>query len=283
MWPAKNVKKTKRKMRTLVLPDVHQRIDKVEKIIENNTFDTLISLGDWFDDFYDTPDRAEMTAQYILKLYSRYGERFIWLLGNHDVPYLYPALYDRYACSGNTRDKLKAINRVFLGSRPLGFKTKLAYAIRIENCLPIILSHAGVSEHHFGQPFEKTISADSVLSRCYIAESFLALGVDNPILNAGIARGGQELVGGINWLDWNHEYAPVEGLSQIVGHTPLREPVVIDELKSTVTPDQKMPSIDRYELKPNKSYNINIDTHLEHYLTIEDNALLIHKTSALID
>jgi hypothetical protein len=268
-------------MRTLVIPDVHQKLAKVEKILENNTFDTLISLGDWFDDFYDTPDHAERTANYILKLYSKYGERFIWLMGNHDVPYLYPALYDRYACSGTTRDKLKAINKVFLGSRPLGFKPKLAHVINVENCLPIILSHAGVSEYHFGQPLEKHISADSVLSRCYIAESFLGLGVDNPILSAGRARGGQEEVGGIDWLDWSYEYAPVEGLSQIVGHTPRSRPQVIDELRTNVTPDEVLPSLDRYILQPDKSYNINIDTHLEHYLTLENNELLIHQSSAL--
>jgi hypothetical protein len=269
-------------MKILVIPDVHQKLEKLSIILENNTFDTLISLGDWFDDFYDSPMHAENTANYILKLYSKYGENFIWLLGNHDVPYLFPATYDRRACSGNTRDKLKVINKVFQGSSPLGFRPKLAHVVEIDECLPIVLSHAGVSEHHFGHPLEKDISAASVLSRCLIAETFLALGLDDPILGAGMARGGREPVGGINWLDWNHEYAPVEGLSQIVGHTPLHAPMVIDECRASITPDDKMPAIDRYRLKPGKSYNVNIDTHLENYITIENNEILIHKTACLI-
>ena len=109
----KNVETRQNKMRTLIIPDVHQKLVKLERILENNTFDQLISLGDWFDDFYDTPAQAKKTAERIIELYSKYGENFIWLLGNHDIPYLFPGTYDYYACSGNTRDKIKTIQEVF--------------------------------------------------------------------------------------------------------------------------------------------------------------------------
>jgi hypothetical protein len=199
------------------------------------------------------------------------------------VPYLYPALYDRYACSGNTSAKLKVIQSVFKGHKPLGYSPKLAHAIDIEGCYPLLLSHAGASIHHFGKTKKsKSITAANVLETCDVALKLSGSNLSHHVLRAGYARGGGEDVGGINWLDWTREYVPVKKLSQIVGHTPLSVPVVIDEYKSTITPDEVLPSLNRYKLKPKKSYNINLDTHLEHYITIENNEILIHKLSYLI-
>ena len=36
---------------------------------------------------------------------------------------------------------------------------------------------------------------------------------------AGVARFGNEIIGGITWLDFEEEFVPIEGLDQIVGHT----------------------------------------------------------------
>ena len=271
-------------MRTLIIPDVHQKLHKVEKILENNSFDKLISLGDWFDDFYDTSIQARKTAEYILDLYCKHGENFTWLLGNHDIPYLFPTVYDYYACSGNTREKVKAIQEVFNGSsKPLGYSVELAYVIKIDGCKDIVLSHAGVSEEHFAKPFSDSVSSESVLERCEQAFKNINLLLRDPILGAGPARGGREQVGGITWLDWHSEFQPVASISQIVGHSPVSHPQIIDELFTRVFPDESLPSLDRYILKPDKSYNINIDTHLENYITIENNELLVHKASVLFD
>lgn len=270
-------------MTTLIIPDVHQKWRKVEKILENNSFDKLISLGDWFDDFYDTTVHAEKTAEYIVKLYSKYGKDFTWILGNHDIPYMFPNMFDYYACSGNTREKGRAIQEVFGGtSRPLGYNVELAHVIKVEGCLDIVLSHAGVSEEHFAKPFIDSISSQDVLDRCEHAFRNMTMMFQDPILCAGRSRGGRENVGGITWLDWRNEFAPVSSISQIVGHTPMSHPQIIDELRLPVPPDEKLPALDRYILQPNKSYNINIDNHLEYYITLENNELLIHKFSVLL-
>lgn len=271
-------------MKILIIPDVHQKLHKVEKILENNTFDKLISLGDWFDDFYDTPIQAQKTAEYILDLYCRYGENFVWLLGNHDIPYLFPTVYDYYACSGNTREKVKAIQEVFKGSsKPLGYSVELAHIIKIDGCKDIVLSHAGVSEQHFAKPFSEEITSEDIIERCAQAFKNINLLLRDPVLGAGPARGGRETVGGITWLDWRCEFQPIYSISQIVGHSPVNYPQIVDELFTTILPDESLPSLNRYMLKPSKSYNINIDTHLENYITLENNELLIHKTSALLN
>ncbi len=46
----------------------------------------------------------------------------------------------------------------------------------------------------------------------------------NPWLDAGFARGGLQAIGGMTWLDWNEEFAPVPYVNQIVGHTQLTNP-----------------------------------------------------------
>ena len=271
-------------MRTLIIPDVHQKLGKVEKILENNTFDRLVSLGDWFDDFYDTSMQARKTAEYIIDLFSKHGENFTWLLGNHDIPYLFPSMYDYYACSGNTREKVRAIQEVFGGcSMPLGYKVELAHVVKVEGCLDIVLSHAGVSEDHFAMPFVDCVTSQAVLDRCEQAFRNLKLLFQDPILCAGHARGGRDGVGGITWLDWHDEFQPVASISQIVGHSPVSHPQIIDEFFTRIFPDESLPSLDRYMLKPGKSYNINIDTHLENYITIENNELLVHKASVLFN
>lgn len=273
-----------KKMKTLIIPDVHQKLQKLDKILENNTFDQLISLGDWFDDFYDTPVHTQKTAEYILKLYSVYGDKFVWLLGNHDVPYLFPAMYDYYACSGNTREKAKVIKDVFKDTtKPLGYDVHLAYSVKVDNCKDIVLSHAGVSETHFSKPFVESIDYRSVFERCEEALKNTELLARDPVLSAGIARGGVEIVGGITWLDWRYEFEPISSISQIVGHTPLSVPEMVDDLRVSVLPDETLPSLKKYRINPNKTFNVNIDTHLEHYITIEGNELCIHKSSVLFE
>ena len=42
-------------MKYLILPDVHNRWEKVEKIIKSVKSDKVIFLGDYFDDFGDNP------------------------------------------------------------------------------------------------------------------------------------------------------------------------------------------------------------------------------------
>jgi hypothetical protein len=187
-------------------------------------------------------------------------------------------------CSGNTREKVKAIQEVFSGSsKPLGYSVELAHVIKIDGCKDIVLSHAGVSKEHFAKPFSESVSSESVLERCEQAFRNINLLFQDPILCAGPARGGRETVGGITWLDWFGEFEPVTSISQIVGHTPVSHPQVVDELRTRVIPDESLPALDRYTLKPDKSYNINLDTHLEHYITIENNELLVHKASVLFD
>jgi predicted phosphodiesterase len=58
-------------MKTLVIPDVHQRVNSVKWILENEKdYDEVVFLGDWFDSFFDPPKVAgfEETCEYLKHL-----------------------------------------------------------------------------------------------------------------------------------------------------------------------------------------------------------------------
>lgn len=261
--------------RYLVIPDVHQKVEVVEKILYKNTFDTLISLGDWFDDFNDTPEMAIRTAEYLLDLQSRFGDRFVWLLGNHDVPYVYPLLYSSHMCSGVTKEKARAITKVFDGK--LDKKSIYLMYIIAQTEIPIVLSHAGLSPTVFGCPMTLKIDLLKLKEKCDRLVTDMQLGIDDPILHAGKARGGRLECGGLIWQDWNMEFSPDIDFHQIVGHTPLELFSVIRHDFSQMIPANVEHTFAEYELsKP--GLNFNIDTHLEHYIIVDENKVQVHNT-----
>jgi hypothetical protein len=80
-----------------------------------------------------------------------------------------------------------------------------------------------------------------------------------PFIAAGRGRGGPARVGGVDWLDWETEFIPINGLNQIVGHSNGKEVRVKKGLDSV---------------------NYCVDTHLHHIVEVfEDGSLKIKKVS----
>jgi len=52
-------------MRTLIVPDMHNRVDKVVRLITEIPHDRIVFLGDYFDDFHDTEHIAEKAAKLV--------------------------------------------------------------------------------------------------------------------------------------------------------------------------------------------------------------------------
>lgn len=86
-------------MRHLIIPDVHDKTEIVERILNQESFDQLIFLGDFFDDFTTGVREAERTAQR-LKTWLDQG---ICLLGNYDLCYGWGRWNTDYMCSGFTQ------------------------------------------------------------------------------------------------------------------------------------------------------------------------------------
>ena len=200
-------------MRSIVISDLHQRSAWVEPYLASQTYDEVIFIGDYFDDLHDTPDDALRTAQWLKESLTK--PQRIHLLGNHDIWYGYGCSYAY--CSDNTAAKKEAIDTVLAPSD----WEKIALCHYSQRFL---FSHAGIHERWFSHSIHG-VTVDYIKKVCGMGQHLL-MGNPDPIFMAGRARGGGygRSPGGITWLDYNREFKPIDGLNQIVGHTPQRSP-----------------------------------------------------------
>ena len=201
-----NKHRTPHPSRTLVIPDIHNDVLRAEAAISAlaGRYDRIVFLGDYFDDFGDSPETIRLVAQW-LKYSVEQPER-THLVGNHDLAYLVPSVFTY--CSGFTPEKMRAVGPV-LRSIP---RDRFHAAVDVGGWL---LSHAGVLPLHAGNRSAAEIAAwaDTMLRQLFA-------GGRPALFAAGAARGGREPAGGITWCDWDEEFVPTAGLHQVVGHTP---------------------------------------------------------------
>jgi hypothetical protein len=229
-------------MNYLIIPDVHNRVEWAESLIATFPGRVVIFLGDYFDNYEDTPSIARHTAQWLR--YSLDQGR-IHLMGNHDLPYRWAGI----TCPGWTKDKHREVNRV-LAHYDWG-KLRLVFILRfnklevipqerlVEQRRPLVISHAGVTLANLygaGAPADtakngrlshlRDRTVDEHLEEIrrqhdlcrYLAES----GGDHHWLNQGV-RMGHRNVAGPFWLD-RHDFNPIAGIDQIMGHTRVSTP-----------------------------------------------------------
>lgn len=201
-------------MRTIVISDLHHRHHWVESYLAGQTYDEVIFLGDYFDGQPDGVDAARATAEWLKASLNQ--PRRIHLLGNHDIWYGYGCAYA--FCSENSLEKRAAIASVLTA----------ADWERMELChysQGYLFSHAGVHEQWFSHSIHG-VTVSYIRKVCGIGRKNLLNGNPDPIFMAGQARGGGygRRPGGITWLDYDREFKPIEGLNQIVGHTPHAAP-----------------------------------------------------------
>jgi predicted phosphodiesterase len=235
-------------MKNLIIPDWHHRWQIVKNIIDRHSdCDYIISLGDEFDGKggNDTVEDARKTAEYLLECLNR--PNFIWLAGNHTLPYVFPD--NKYiGCMGNTPEKGKAIREV-MGeaiSRIQFYHYDGYFLYTHAGLNPRFLPKSGFSLEWFEERVKKV--------RCDAGK-----GTMNGWLGAGFSRGGSQSVGGITWQDWDDEFKPIEGVSQIVAHTKDDKP---------------------RRILAQGSLNICCDTGNRHYLIIEDGNVSIYESSS---
>ena len=204
---------------TLILPDIHLRHEQANKIIKHVGADEVIFLGDWADDFDDTPDMVKETAEWFVDFVA--NPNHIALFGNHDAHYAYS--YRTFRCSGYQQWKYLEINDIV----PRSTWDKVKWFHFLDD--KWLLTHAGLHMLNvpekitkFRKDRKKFISELTIWLNAEIVKGFQngASGTGSWVFNAGHARGGQRRVGGITWCDFNQEFFPVQGINQIFGHTP---------------------------------------------------------------
>ena len=194
----------------LVLPDVHQKFEQAEDIIAKygTECQSIVFLGDYVDSY-------ELTESLDLHLAIRWlansvkDPRRVHLLGNHDVAYFYPGP-DTF-CSGWSPERQQIFDESFGPSGPSKVLEKLHLAA---SAGPWLLSHAGFTGRQL-----RDVGMNVLLGWAENARTALESNTPNPLTACGRVRGGKAHHGGLFWLDWDYEFAPLPGIHQLVGHT----------------------------------------------------------------
>jgi predicted phosphodiesterase len=258
-------------MTTLVIPDIHQRCDKVDQALQREQCDEVVFLGDWLD---TREHESKVTQFYKTCLFLRYHmllpcneRKYVFILGNHDLYYIYnntePYTHrvvkrPMYGISGPSKNKIKLFRKCFYSSgvKDTHFlKTfRVAYASN-----GFVFSHAGIVPEHI--PYGKTTQEfiDVVCHEAWMNFRNPGHNYNWVLSQVGKARFGDYHVGGPIWLDGNSEFYAHESIGpQVFGHTVQHEPKSYADI--------------------NGALSWNIDTG-EHYAIIK-NGLLTTKTYA---
>ena len=242
--------------RILVLGDIHQEIDKLNKIIEYEAADVVVTTGDWFDSFNKDSDRDVRKAALQLRK-NVLRDKVISIIGNHDCHYLWSN--HRLKCSGYTDYKDTLIFEA-LGDDFLAVRDKLLWYLWIDDFL---VTHAGL--HYSYLPpsivigdFTKDNIDKWLQSEVEKNNIVMASGFQTWFTAAGYARGGNAKYGGLVWCDFDVEFEPIAGLSQLLGHTP----------HNIILAPREFGGMNVLE-----SDNLDVDCHLNQWLIIHNQKL----------
>lgn len=218
--------KSLQKSKTLIIPDIHQDIGWAKRILweEEDRCDNVVFLGDYFDTFKD-PDNVKIysiknTCLWLNETKERLGDRAVWLIGNHDVSYM--SVYKKgdfspqnntfYYCSGWTKSKASEINK----------NLREDFFSDLELCVQVgdyIASHAGFNDLHLSPHLGVLDNIKAIHQKWENEKHSFKHEAFHWIWDVGPCRNGNDRVGSPVWLDWNHEFADIEEIKQIVGHT----------------------------------------------------------------
>ena len=232
-------------MRTLVIPDIHNKIQIVQKILDKeNTVDEVVFLGDWFDDYNDTPQDVTQVAEYLNEITKQ--RNFIFLWGNHDM--YYPPFRSFHVCaSGYSVEKQWAINDVIKEETWEKFQF-------YQYSQKFLFTHAGVTSKNSWLFDRDSFNLDYFDSITAQAQFHYMSSQNHFMYRAGYSRGGMLPVGGITWCDYFEDFEPYSYLNQMFGHTICKEPAIE---------------------KTENSVNCCLDTNLKHYAIITDSDIEI--------
>lgn len=266
---------------TLIIPDIHLKWERADKIISNVGADEIIFLGDYFDDFNDTPDMIRKMCEWLSASVEKPNR--IHLMGNHDIHYAYPNRM--FECSGYEQWKY------FITQDNVDRKVwdKLKWYHILDDRW--FLSHGGLHKLYMNQKIlslrETRDVFNTKLDQWLHEECIKGLRNESWVFGIGHSRGGCQRVGGLLWCDYEREFAPVKGLNQIVGHTPqgfgFPTWCLLNNNGQLSHPpySQFNPTIEMLD-DPNLSVNIDLDVHGNmHYGIWDGKKLKVGKYSDL--
>lgn len=212
----------------LIVPDIHGR-EFWREPLEKYPNEEVIFLGDYLDPYPEegiTPETALHVFQDILKLKRDNPDRITLLLGNHDLGYLDP-IHKRNICRHDWKHDSEITWHFLEAIRKNPKSFRLSKVVNGE----ILFSHAGfhpwwIKNHpEFGDSIETVVD--------YLENKLWSPEVMNALCEYSGFRGGYERnYGSPVWSDLREwclpDVSPEEGITQIFGHTQLKEGKIIE-------------------------------------------------------
>jgi predicted phosphodiesterase len=247
-------------MKTLVIPDIHLKTDRAQRIINYEGADKVIFLGDVFDDFNDTPAQNAKAAEWLNNFVDK--SNHVYLISNHDTQYVAP-INPQVLCAGFEMGKHVAISKVLRKD----IRDKIQYFYLFED---ILFTHGGL--HKSFIPEHVNILGEFTLDdivwwlaqESKTANKFLFDRVGSPhwFFGAGYCRGGRLPFGGLTWCDFYREFMHLEGLTQVVGHSIGRTPHIKNKDQFQARQAPRFLDVDG-------SWSLGLDTNLNHYMVMQ--------------
>lgn len=199
-------------MKTLVLGDTHGH-NSWKEILEKETFDKVIMLGDYVDSFTLKPKEIADNLLDIIKTKEKLGDKMVLIYGNHDHSY-----YSNERCSGWKIDGYYMYSPLLEDM----MKENMLELIHIQD--DIIFSHAGVSDYWMREVCGFNDVSDITFDK--ILEYPLGLSCLDWNMVKGYNGYGDTISQSPIWIRPKSLLeSKVEGYRQVVGHTHFRTPV----------------------------------------------------------
>lgn len=195
-------------MRILVIGDIHGH-NGWDKIVFKEDWDKVVFLGDYFDNYKNTPGKEQVTNfKEILAMKATHPDKVELLYGNHDHSYL-----NKEMCSGYKWQNQLIYEEVLKGAKDKGW-LKPVY---IHD--DIIFSHAGVSSYWLKEVAQLAHPQDITWENVPL-DKFNFNGL------TGYNSFGDTPSQSPIWIRPTSllQY-PIDGYRQVVGHTHMRAPV----------------------------------------------------------
>jgi hypothetical protein len=185
-------------MKTLIVGDLHGKLDIVKRALDQEK--PVIFLGDIFDSFDKPPEEHFLCMDLILEAIDKGKAQCLY--GNHELSYLILA----QRCSGWNIPTSMAVLGGYSEAMRKHFKHYLFFKPNL------LITHAGLDQSYWNKYNLTLDNLEDTLADWITDEN-------SPAYNVGYKRGGNVPVGGIFWCDFTSEFTPIDGLTQIFGHT----------------------------------------------------------------
>lgn len=180
-------------MDTLIVGDLHGRVEVMSKAVDTGY--NIVFMGDYLDSFdRSIPDQVTILMD-VLGLVQKDPDRYVALLGNHELSYLDSSMKASGYKSSTAYHLIHIKKDMYRYLKPFCYSHGF------------LISHAGVSQRLLDY---LDVTLEEYLDR-------------RDFYDIGHYRGGISEIGGLYWCDWYAEFEEVEGQPQIVGHSGYRD------------------------------------------------------------